>query len=79
MARLAPVDPRGKRVRSLQLPLRFVEHQRLNITGTVYHANDDHLGIGETVVQHVIAVKMCSKACDKVITAGADLRMRKDG
>lgn len=56
-----------------------VEDQRLNIAGTVYHTNDDYIGIGETVIQHVITVEVRPKAFGQMVTVGADLRMREDG
>jgi hypothetical protein len=42
---------------ALSLPV-FVEHQCLNITGTMNHADNNHLGIREAVIQNIITVKM---------------------
>jgi hypothetical protein len=58
---------------------RLGELQRAHVASTVHDAHDDDFGIGEAVVQRVVAMEVHAQAFGQLIPRWSDLRMVLDG
>lgn len=53
----------------------LAEPQYPRVASTVHDAHDDDFGVGEAVVQRVVAMEVDAQACGQSISARADLGM----
>jgi hypothetical protein len=57
----------------------LAELQRAHVASTVHDAHDDDFGVGEAVVQRVVAMEVDAQACGQSIPTWSNLRMVLDG
>jgi hypothetical protein len=76
---LAVVSAAAQRVPATDRRSRLAEPQRPHVASTVHDAHDDDFGVGEAVVQRVVAMEVYAQACGQLILTWSDLRMVLDG